>query len=641
MEERNQKILTDWQAANRSGQRTYVPPPRSDEPTTVTVSHSLPSLRLHPARYYCFPEGSTRHKQNYSYTTLVEVNSGHALQIPGREVNVIGVVTDWEEPRKTRGPDLMTSIRLADLTGSVEVRVFARTRDLLPQPRNVGDILRLHRGTVSVYTKYREVDEGAPPESQTSACIVASLSKSRAAWTLFRGDVLHDKDSQEEFEPYAHSHKQYTMNTQCMKLIELLRQFSRNGSWRSELPENNSKEGENYRRMIKSAFASGRDDINHTFHDLIALVVAVEKDSFHSHHGKTIVWVWDGTNAPPYPPNIDMRFPKERLSQSEMTLDQLEIDKLMQIMYRKELDMKLVKSCPPPFGTIVPILFPMNVKAFDLEDPPIGRWIRIRNLGFTLVDSQLQGFFTQNTKYQMWRVEDDKMLEASLKEPFGPSEGCIDIDYGSIKSEVLDSVRSITNIRDVLWRARDIVDSADEQRECEFFRVRCRIMTVWPGQDDLASVCIPRSKVPASLLDEDADPDDEWLYACRFTLEDATGSLVADLFGREGAYFFSDIAPACDLSDEENAGALEKLKEAFLSLQSRAEMSPRDLQLGIWLDMCLVMFWPSKDEAHFRIFGTKLLERAAWVNGEGEEERGDEERGEEGGEPEGFLSPEV
>ena len=586
MEEINQQVLAKWKASNTEQGRD---------------------------RYYQYPENSTRHNQNYAYTTLLEIQNGHAHQVPGREVNVIGVVTDWEEPRKTRGPDLMTSIRLADLTGSIEVRVFARTRDQLPRPRSVGDVMRLHRGTVSVYTKYRETDEG-PSEPVTTSCVVASLSKSRAAWTLFRGDVTHDKDNKEEFMPYAHSHQQYTMNTQSMKLIELLRQFSRNGSWRAHLPEHNANESENYRRMIKSAFASGREDTNHVFHDLVALVVAVEKDSFHSHHGKTIVWVWDGTNAPPYPPGIDLRFPKERLPPTEMTLDQLEIDKLMQIMYRKELDMKLVKSCPPPFGTIVPILFPMNVKAFDLDDPPIGRWIRIRNLGFTLVDSQLQGFFTQNTKYQMWRVEDDKMLRASLQEPYGPSEGCIDINYGTIKSTVLDDVRPITNIRDVLWRARDIVDSADENRECEFFRTRCRIMTVWPGQDDVKSACIHRSKVPATLLEDDADPDDEWLYACRFTLEDATGSLVADLFGREGAYFFSDIASACDLSAEENEVELNKLKETFLSLQSRAEMSPQDLELGIWLDICLVMFWPTKDEAHYRIFGTKLRDKSSWAS---------------------------
>jgi hypothetical protein len=593
MEKANSKILVDWKASNgRDVMRTY----------------------------HCFPEGSTRHNQNYSYTTLLEVQSGHALQVPGREINVIGVVTDWEEPRKTRGPDLMTSIRLADLTGSIEIRVFARTRDALPRPRNVGDVLRLHRGTVSVHTKYREPEEGGPSESHTTSCIVASLSKSRAAWTLFKGDVVHDKDNKDEFKPYAHSHQQFTMSVQCMKLIELQRQFSMNGSWRAELPEIKSKESENYRRMIKSAFSTVRDDVNHTFYDLIALVVAVEKDSFHTHHGKTVVWVWDGTNAPPYPPGIDTRFPKQRLSQSEMTLDQIEIDKLMQIMYRKELDMKLVKACPPPFGTIMPVLFPTNIKAFDLEDPPIGRWIKIRNLGYTLVDSQLQGFFTQNTKYQIWRVDDDKMLASSLREPYGPSDGCKEIEYGTIKSTILDNVRPITNVRDVLWRAKDIVDSAEEQRECEFFRCRVRIMTVWPGQEDLPSICIHRSKVPESILDADADPDDEWLFACRFTLEDATGSLTADLFGREGAYFFSDIAYACDMAAPENQESLEKLKDAFLALQSRSEMSARDLQLGIWLDVCLVMYWPSHTEAHYRIFGTKLLDKHDWDGAAAEED---------------------
>jgi hypothetical protein len=36
------------------------------------------------------------------------------------------------------------------------------------------------------------------------------------------------------------------------------------------------------------------------------------------------------------------------------------------------------------------------------------------------------------------------------------------------------------------------------------------------------------------------------------------------------------------------------------------------------------MFWPSHDEAHYRIFGTKLLDKSAWASsglaGEAQEE---------------------
>jgi hypothetical protein len=575
MEKENFRVLEEWKASNREGQRTF---------------HS-------------YPEGSTRHQTSYSYATVTEVLSGHALQVPGREINIMGVVTDWEEPRKTRGPDLMTSLKIADLTGVVEIRVFARTIDSLPRPRNIGDIFRLHRGTLSVYTRNVE-GEG----SISKSCVVASLSKSRASWTLFFGDAVADKDNKDEFKPYGNSHERYTMSIKCMSLIDLLRNFSRNGTWRASAMGLTAKQGEEYRRMIKSAFTTGYESMNHTFCDLVVLVVAVEHDSYHSHHGKTIVWVWDGTNAPPYPPNVDTRFPKDRVGHNEMTLDQIEIEQLMEILYRKTLDMKLVKSCPPPFGTIVPILFPSTNKAFDLHDPPVGYWIKIRNVGFTIVDSQLQGFFTHNTKYQMWRVDDEKMYESSLVEPRGPMSGCKDIEYGQIRSTVLENIRPVSNVRDVLWRARDVIEGgADEHRECEFFRCRVRIMTIWPGNDNLSSICIPRITVPEDILESEADNDDEWLFACRFTLEDPTGSLEADLFGREGAYFFSDIVSPCDLSDSDNRESLEKLRSTFIALQNSSETRIEESSLGIWLDVCIFLYWPSENEPHYRIFGTKLL----------------------------------
>ena len=69
-------------------------------------------------------------------------------RFPRREINLIGVVTDWEEPRKTRGPDLMTSSPPGRPHGHGRgARSLPRTRDLLPRPRNVwATSCALHRG---------------------------------------------------------------------------------------------------------------------------------------------------------------------------------------------------------------------------------------------------------------------------------------------------------------------------------------------------------------------------------------------------------------------------------------------------------------------------------------------------------------
>lgn len=532
-----------------------------------------------------FPDKSTTHSKTYTYIDSGRVNQGWVVN---KEINFIGVVSDWEEPRKTRGPDMIVSMRLVDATGSIELRVFARSIHGLPEPKKPGDIIRVHRVLVAPFRNQ---------QGEVTYSLVASMSKMRSSWTLFHGEPSNDL---EKYSPYQMSHDRFSMSAGCMRIIDMIRVISSTGIWKKERAISQRQENDAWRRQIKSAYTSSGAN----FWDLVGLVVAVEKDEYHDHHNQTIVWMWDGTNSPAYPPTIDTRGLENPPTQEEiqrMSKSERSILEMMKSMMRLKLDMSLVKSCPPPFGTIMPVRF----QQLFANEPTVGSWIRIRNCGFVLVQGQLQGYFTFDTKWSMWRVQDDVMYKSCLEAPYGPSEGCTDIDYGEIQSEILNNIRPITTIRDVLWRAKDIRSTgADHERECEYFRCRARVMEIWPSEDNLENICIHKSLISHESGLYDVDDDDEWVFAFRVTLEDATGSLEADLFGRDAAYFLSEFASPQDFHNPENKEWLEKIRNAFIGLQNP---SGRNVQTGIWLDVCLAMYWPmDPEEAHYRIFDTKL-----------------------------------
>lgn len=532
-----------------------------------------------------FPVNSTGHNKTYQYIDSKRINDGLVVN---KEINFLGVISDWEEPRKTRGPDMMVSLKLVDAMGSIEVRVFARNTQGLPAPEKPGDILRLHRVVVAPFKSQ---------QNDVSYSLVASMTKMRSSWALFRGEV---KDQNEKYTPYQISHDRFNMSRGCMRIIDMTRVISSTGIWKKDRLASLQQSEDTWRRQIKSAYTTNGAN----FWDLVGMVVAVERDEYHDQLNQTIVWMWDGTNTPAYPPGTDTRRLENPPSEEEiknMSMSERSIFATMSSMMRLKLDMSLVKSCPPPFGSIIPVRFQQSLT----HDPTVGSWIRIRNCGFTVVQGQLQGYFTYTTKWSVWRVQDDVMYQSCLEAPYGPSEGCKSIDYGVIRSKILNNIRPITNIRDVLWREKDICSTTAEQdRECEFFRCRARIMEIWPSQDNLGSICVHRKILSDEIKKHDVDEDDEWVFAFRVTLEDTTGSLEADLFGRDAAYFFSEIVSPQNFNDPENKEAFEKLKNALIDLQNPTE---KNVQTGIWIDVCLAMYWPlHSEEAHYRIFDTKL-----------------------------------
>lgn len=80
--------------------------------------------------------------RHYQYKKIGTLEPGE------KKVNVFGVVTDFKEPFQTRGTDYCSFVTLVDdtsPTSGIKCTLFSKSPDKLPQIKQVGDIVCLHR----------------------------------------------------------------------------------------------------------------------------------------------------------------------------------------------------------------------------------------------------------------------------------------------------------------------------------------------------------------------------------------------------------------------------------------------------------------------------------------------------------------
>ena len=97
-------------------------------------------------------------RTNYVYRSLHDAFQGPRPSL----VNVYAIVTEWTMPKPTKGSDYHVILKVIDPSVSaltteqnnsytdISINFFA-SRELLPAPRKVGDIIRLHRLSVNNY----------------------------------------------------------------------------------------------------------------------------------------------------------------------------------------------------------------------------------------------------------------------------------------------------------------------------------------------------------------------------------------------------------------------------------------------------------------------------------------------------------
>jgi hypothetical protein len=320
----------------------------------------------------------------------------------------------------------------------------------------------------------------------------------------------------------------------------------------------------------------------------------------------TIVWVWDGTNAPPYPPQFTSLREETDVDQIP-TLEQIETRNILETMRRRQLPLEKLCCKPPSFGTIIPVVF-----SSQIEYPEVGKWIRLRNCGFQVIEGQLQGYFTPKTRWAPWNGELRLLMEAAMTEAEAPTQGFPPIHYGDIISETFHSIRPVTPIREVLWYVAEETKRLESAQLkpadmlCKRFHLKARVMCFWPSKDDIKKICIPVDTLPEEIVKSEVEEGAEYTFAARLELEDPTGSMEVDLFGKEASYFFCEVSPPVNLHEEGNQINLDNLLSAIRRMHGYTGMPNIT---GTWLDLSVLLYWPLVEgslQPKFRFFDTKL-----------------------------------
>jgi len=240
----------------------------------------------------------------------------------------------------------------------------------------------------------------------------------------------------------------------------------------------------------------------------------------------------------------------------------------------------------------------------QLEMPGPGAWVKLRNAGFLVVEGQLQGYAYTKTRWAQWQPDISlikdyafRLKHSSSASAYAPEDAATWIAETRHRNRPLTSLRAIA--RDVM-----LAEGMPDQENAVPAAYRCltRVTKIWPPAERIDDICVPASEVGHAARNEGYTQSGDWMYAARLQLEDGTGSLLVDLFGRSGEEFFGNIAPPQDFraSPPEVRGALVHAVDAMLGVGCE------DVR-GRWLDLSIACFWPDDgDSARFRVFDSYL-----------------------------------
>lgn len=502
-------------------------------------------------------------------------------------VNVWAAVTEATAPRPSKGTDYVQNVYILDpslaveegqevppelerLMGGagVEVMVFSRQQTLFVQA-NPGDIIRIHRAEAREFNGKLQ--------------LTAGVSKGKGChYCLFDGAVGG------AVEPKQRSSESYTMTQTDRQSLELLREFY-------------AHHGEG--QVSNSRYLFSIHDLEpNTFVDIICQVVAVELQG--TRH--EVFYVWDGTDAKPYDKSADRR--KDAAETDAESANSTErLDDALLCRRLPPYTQAEVGSCVvpdfPEIGSTLPVnlykpverssvlpQFPgLQNKATALPDlPAVGRWVKLKNLLVVVVEGQLQGLYTNSSKWTPWRGMPADM-RGRYEERFewegcpewGPRDSAHVVAWPDKNELDEDGGQSqVTSLRQILMGA-----GSGERR-----RFKCFVRIV---------DYLPRN--PANFC---RSLKGGWQFAISLHLEDATAELDAVLVGRHGTNFFRGC-PEMDLSAlPDFQEALKRTMLACTSLNRR--------EGGEWMGCFIERIYPDPNnsqenvDAKYRLVNTVL-----------------------------------
>lgn len=522
-----------------------------------------------------------RYPQGYEYVDL-----SNAERRIGGFANIFGIVTEWDAPRKTRKADLICTLKLVDPSlndtrteeqYAVELSVFAPDRAQLPHFRKPGDIIRLHRVRINLFNGRLQ--------------LVASLGAqargfgNAASFCIFDGSIAPNADPH---QPYQTSSRTYHFDPREAAILAHLRAFVQSGEWRSR-----DHGAEKYLRRINNVMLDAPAR-GMAFADLVACVLAVTPTT----PGPGIAWVWDATDAPPFPP--DDSTDTTTGPDGQGVADELRTALLLQrkIFPMSELP-PAAAAALPSLGTAVPIFFRGNI----LELPQPGTWVKLRNCGFQVAEGQLQGVITGKSRLLQWHEDEVALQEyarrLAQKELSSWNPGTREQWKGS----TVHIDRELTSLRHVF------ADSVTLGGRPMAYRSLVRVLSYWPSRTEIETACVPARASWEAAQAEGYSDSEQWLFAVRLRVVDGTGTVVdVDVFGVDGQEFFHDVIPPQDLRTSPEAKArLVAALDGLMNSRTRDE-PPK------WLELSFRSFFPEiqngmtagRREARYRLFETRL-----------------------------------
>ncbi|BDA45056.1 probable protection of telomeres protein 1 at N-terminal half [Coccomyxa sp. Obi] len=497
----------------------------------------------------------------YEYKVLTDILEG---PIP-TECNLYAVIVECSVPRPTRGKDWVCNARLVDpstlghphLQEGVEVLMFGASPDLLPNPDSVGDIIRIHRLVVQEYLNKPQLKATIGPRKKCQYC-------------LFHGRGVEGEPTL----PYRSSTPGFTMGDREENLIQLLRNAM-------NLIHSSVETGppSKYLRQIReldprNMFTENADGFmeRNTFFDICCKVLHVQGEG-----NMKILYVWDGSDAPPFPIRADTRH--DFADDQKVKPDEVEHEELLQFT---PVDLPL-QECGdvPRLGTAMPVrMYGLGGLQREVPLPQPGAWVKLRNVAACIICGQLQGLFRKSSKWSPWSPSQDALHALDRRE----EDGIIQEWAPENRQELLASSSGLCTEKPI-QTLREVAQIGAQHRGTKH---RCLVRVV----------CHPRNVAQWCSRAEDCrvtGDTGDWIYTVQLRLQDATGELDALIFREDGTTFFQGI-PADDLSA--NPAQLDMLKSAAETL----------LGDHAWIECCLIGYTRQEPEPFrlYKLFATSL-----------------------------------
>lgn len=491
-------------------------------------------------------------------------------------VNVYGVVRDATAVSKTRGSDSKMTLKVYDETTPTEATKFGgRDADDIPSELTIvffdqnpfelprpadGDVIRIHRLQAQLW-------EGRPQFVAKTGSML-QYGHSKTSWCLFRGD----DDSE---EPYSQS--SVKASNPDVKRVQALRVYARKAKTMPFMNEfGNAAGGDTKMRRIC-------DIKEKEFFDIYCLIL--DAHFVEGTEGCYVMYVWDGTDAPPLPSSMTTSLSSTR---EDIPIDerdfqvQSELDKRkfyphgfnlggQDIVPEGEMNTAL-----PLIGTALPVFMHSDKLEVD-EIPAPGEWVKIRNLNTQIVRGQLQGFVRRETSFIRNKTPLQPLLDAyTLRK----GENVV-TSWGMPGHSTTLTVTKHPNMR--YSTIREMLMMKPPMRH----KLRVIVRGVSPN---LVDMCQPGK-------------GGTYEFGVRFRIIDATDSVDVNLCGEEAKQFFHNVVP---MNLKKPSATRERLNNMLSTLLKHDSIEDS----AAWIDLCVMQYIVRDGKTArraFQVFGTSMI----------------------------------